>query len=164
GLAYSARSSFPTGGREPELFQATVQTKTATTGRAVVLLEEEIRKMQAGPISKNEFDTAKESALYGMVFRNDRPLEAVRRLMRLEFDGLPADRDRRDFEGISTLTPETVVAAAKRYLRPDALTVFVVGDGKAIEADLASRGKLARVTPAEYDAASFREAGFSQGR
>ena len=28
GLAYSARSAFPTGGREPDLFQATVQTKT----------------------------------------------------------------------------------------------------------------------------------------
>ncbi len=164
GLAYSARSSYPTGGREPDLFQATVQTKTATTGRAVILLEEEIRKMQAGPISKNEFDTAKESALYGMVFRNDRPLEAVRRLMRLEFDGLPADRDRRDFEGVSAVTPEAVVAAAKRHLHPEALTIFVVGDGKAIEADLAARGKLSRVTPAEYDTASFREAGFGPSR
>ena len=48
-----------------------------------------------------------------MVFRNDRPLEAVRRLMRLEFDGLPADRDRRDFEGISAVTPEAVVAAGR---------------------------------------------------
>jgi predicted Zn-dependent peptidase len=164
GLAYSARSSFPTGGREPEPFQATVQTKTATTARAIALLEEEIRKMQAGPISKNEFDTARESALYGMVFRNDRPVEAVRRLMRLEFDGLQADQDRRDFEGVSAVTPEAVVTAAKRYLRPDALTIFVVGEGKAIEADLAARGEPTRVAPAEYDFASFRDAGFAPGK
>ncbi|HKB16563.1 MAG TPA: hypothetical protein VKF62_10885, partial [Planctomycetota bacterium] len=97
-------------------------------------------------------------------FRNDRPLEAVRRLMRLEFDGLPADRDRRDFEGISAVTPEAVVAAAKRYLHPEALTIFVVGDGKAIEADLASHGKLDRIAPAEYEAGAFREAGFGPSR
>jgi hypothetical protein len=106
----------------------------------------------------------RESALFGMVFRNDRPLEAVRRLMRLEFDGLPADQDRRDFDGISAVTPEAVVAAAKRYLRPDAITIFVVGNGGEIEADLAARGKPTRIEPADYDLASFREAGFAPGR
>ena len=164
GLAYSARSSFPTGGREPDLFQASVQTKTATTARAVELLEEEIGKMQAGPISRNEFETARESALYGMVFRNDRPLEAVRRLMRLEFDGLPLDQDRRDFEGLSAVTPGAVVAAANRYLRPGEVTIFIVGNGKELEADLAARGEPKRIEPVDYDMGAFREAGFTPGR
>lgn len=158
GLAYSARSSFPTGGREPELFQATVQTKSETTGRAVQILIEEIRKMHAGPISKNEFETAKESALYGMIFRNDRPADAVNRLMRLEFDGLPLDQDRRDFEGLSAVTPEAVVAAARKHLLPDRLTIFVVGDAAAIAEDLSAFGEVISVQPVSYDLEALRAA------
>jgi predicted Zn-dependent peptidase len=164
GLAYSARSAFPTDDREPGLFQATVQTKTETTTRAVDILEEEIRRMKAGPISKNEFDTAKESILYGMVFRNDRPSQVVSRLMRLEFEGLPADQDRIDFEGFSAVTPEHVVAAARKYLRPEDLTIFVVGDTEGFEAEAASRGAITRIEPKDYDLASFEEAGFRPGR
>jgi len=164
GLAYSARSSFPTNDREAGLFQATVQTKTETTTRAVEILDVEIRKMQSGSISRNEFDTARESILYGMVFRNDRPSEIVSRLMRLEFEGLPADQDRIDFEGYSAVTPEGVVAAARKYLRPSDLTFFVVGDTAAFEANAASRGPITRIEPTAYDFASFRDAGFRPGR
>jgi zinc protease len=164
GLAYSARSAFPTGGREPDLFQATVQTKTGTTGRAIELLIEELKKMQAGPISKNEFETAKESALYGMVFRNSRPADAVNRLMRLEFEGLPLDQDRIDFEGLSAVTPEAVVSAAKKYLRPDQITIFVVGDGAAVPKALSTFGEPKPITPVEYDLNAIREAEASQMR
>ena len=164
GLAYSARSAFPTGGREPDLFQATVQTKTESTGRAVELLIEELKKMQAGPISKNEFETAKESALYGMVFRNSRPAEAVNRLMRLEFDGLPLDQDRIDFEGLSAVTPEAVVSAAKKYLRPEQVTILVVGDGAAVPKALSAFGEPKPITPVEYDLNAIREAEASQMR
>jgi predicted Zn-dependent peptidase len=164
GLAYSARSAFPTGGREPDLFQATVQTKTESTGRAIELLVEEIKKMQAGPISKNEFDTAKESALYGMVFRNSRPADAVNRLMRLEFDGLPLDQDRLDFEGLSKVTPEAVVSAAKKYLRPEQLTILVVGNGPAVSKALTTFGEPKPITPAEYDLNAIREAEANQVR
>ena len=164
GLAYSARSAFPTGGREPDLFQATVQTKTESTGRAVELLIEEIKKMQAGPISKNEFETAKESVLYGMVFRNARPADIVNRLMRLEFDGLPVDQDRIDFEGLSAVTPEAVISAAKKYLHPEQLTIFVVGEGAAVPKALSAFGEPKPIKPVEYDLDAIREAEASQVR
>jgi predicted Zn-dependent peptidase len=84
--------------------------------------------------------------------------------MRLEFDGLPLDQDRIDFEGLSAVTPEAVVSAAKKYLRPEQLTIFVVGDGAAVPKALSAFGEPKPVTPVEYDLKDIREAEGSQVR
>ncbi len=150
GLAYSASSSYPIFDRDVSVFQARVQTKTESTARAIAGILDEIRKMQAGSISKNEFETAQESVLYGFVNRFDDPVQNVVRLMRLEVDGLPYDEDRRSFEGYSRLKPADVEAAARKYLRPADLTVFVVGDTAAMGEDLKAFGSATEVTIQQF--------------
>ncbi|MBI1849103.1 MAG: insulinase family protein [Planctomycetes bacterium] len=158
GLAYSARSAYPIGDRDLGLFRATVQTKTESTGRAVALILEEIEKMQSGAISKNEFETARESVLYGFVNRFDDPVQNVVRLMRLEFEGLPYDWDRRAFEGYSAVKPEDVASAARKYLRPSDLTIFVVGDAAAMGKDLEAFGKPTPVVIQDFAPPGGRKA------
>jgi zinc protease len=150
GLAYSARSSYPIGDRDLGLFRATVQTKTESTGKAVALVLDEIRKMKTGAISKNEFETARESVLFGFVNRFDDPVQNVARLMRLEFERLPMDWDRRAFDGYSAVTPEGVAAAARAYLRPEDLTIFVVGQAAALTTQLRPFGEPLAVAIREF--------------
>ena len=146
GLAYSANSSYAVGGREVGTFQASVQTKTETTAKAIALLLDEIKKIrEAGSLSKNEFETARESNLFSYVFRFENRAGNVSRLARYELDGRPADTDRVEFEGYSAVTPAAVESAAKTYLRPDALTIFVVGDAEKLGDSLAAFGTVTRI-------------------
>jgi len=146
GLAYSAGTRFDTSGREIGLFQASVQTKTETTAQAIASILDEIRKIQGGgTISRNEFETARESVLYSYVFRFEDLSRNVSRLMQHELEGRPIDIDRQEFEGYRRATPADLEKAAAKYLRPEQLTIFVVGDAAEIEESLEQFGPVTRV-------------------
>ena len=146
GLAYSAGTRFDTSGREIGLFQASVQTKTETSAQAIASIIDEVRKIQAGgTISKNEFETARESVLYSYVFRFEDLSRNVSRLMRYEMEGRPTDIDRQEFDGYRKATPSDLEAAAAKYLRPEDLTIFVVGEADKIEESLQQFGPVTRI-------------------
>jgi zinc protease len=151
GLAYSAGSQFQTGDREVGFFRASVQTKTETTVRAIQCIGDEIRKMQSGKISDNEFKTAKESLLYSYVFRFDDPSENVSQLMRLEIEGLPADYYEKEFKGYQAVTRADMERAAANYLRPNDLTIFVVGKLEQFKPELAKLGDIHQIELTEFD-------------
>ncbi|MFO0983852.1 MAG: pitrilysin family protein [Planctomycetota bacterium] len=151
GLAYSAGSQYATGDREIGLFRASVQTKTETTVRAVNCILDEINKMRTSTISDNEFKTAKEALLYSYVFRFDDPAENVMQLLRLEVDGLPADYYEKEFRGYQAVTKADMERAAKNYLRPNELTIFVVGKLDSFRNELQAVGKINEVALTEFD-------------
>ena len=146
GLAYSAGTRFDTSGQEIGLFQGSVQTKTETTVQAIASILDEVRKIHAGgTISKNEFETARESVLYSYVFRFEDLSRNVSRLMQYEMEGRPTDIDRQEFEGYRQATPAALEAAAANYLRPDDLTIFVVGEAAKLEQPLSQFGTVTRI-------------------
>jgi predicted Zn-dependent peptidase len=151
GLAYSARSRYPTDVREVGLFEASVQTKTESTVRAIQLILSEVEKMQSGTISQNEFGTAKESRLYSYVFGFDDPVENVIRLMELEFEALPADYYEQEFRGYQEVTLPSMVAAGRDYLRPQDLTIFVVGKLDEFREELSGLGEIQVIEVEEFD-------------
>jgi zinc protease len=165
GLAYSAGTRFNTEDRDLGMFQAFVQTKTESTVKAISLILDEIAKIRTPrTVSRNEFETARESRLFSQIFRFERLPDNVARLMRNELDGLPADQDRRNFEGWNAVTPQAVEAAAQKHLRPDDLTVFVVGDGKQLAGALKAFGEVHLVPLKEYPSEPARRPGGAPGR
>lgn len=137
GLAYSATSSYDVDGRDVGVFQCAVQTKTASTARAVRLILDEIEKMRTpGSLSKNEFDTAREAVLYSRALSYTDRGRNVMRVLRREAEGRPLDQDAREFEGFMSVTPADIEAAATRALRSNELVICVLGDLDAIRADL----------------------------
>jgi predicted Zn-dependent peptidase len=151
GLAYSAGTRYPTGSRDLGTFAASVQTKTSTTGKAVASILDEIRRMHGGgSLSRNEFEAARESALYSQVFRFEDLGDSVGRLMRYELEGRPADTDRQEYEGLARVTAADVETVARTYLRPEELTILVVGDGKEIAKALEAFGPVTVITPAQF--------------
>jgi predicted Zn-dependent peptidase len=154
GLAYTAVTAFPTGQRDNSFFLAFAQTKTESTVKAIDSIIDEVRKMTASKVSKNEFDTAKEMFLYSYVFRFAEPGRALGALMRLEYDGLPQDYLEKEFTGYQAVSAEDIERVAKKYLHPEQLTVFIVGDfpkfSQALAQDLNKYGQPHQIQPLEF--------------
>ena len=128
GLAYSVGSIYSTDTRDMNFFIAYAQTKTESTVQAIQSSLDVINKMRTTPISKNEFETSKEMFLYSYVFRYTEPARSLGAVMGLEFDGLPPDTLEKEFAGYNAVTAADIERVAKKYLRPEELTLFVVGD------------------------------------
>jgi zinc protease len=148
GLAYSAGSSFPVDGRQPGLFQASVQTKTESTARAIELILEEIKRIrEPGSISTNEFATARESRLYSSALAYSDRGRNVARLIQRELEGRPTDLDETEFRALQAVTIADLEAAAQKYLDPDQLVICVAGDLEKIRDSLSKFGEIHVVPP-----------------
>jgi predicted Zn-dependent peptidase len=152
GLAYSVGTVFNTNLRDINFFLADAQTKTESTVKAIQSILDETRKMMTQNISKNEFDSAKEMFLYSQVFRFTEPSRSLGALMNLEYEKLPPDYLEKDFAGYQAVTAEDIERVAQKYLHPDQLTMFIVGDVAKFKQDLAQLGPMHEVTQFQYDA------------
>jgi zinc protease len=74
------------------------------------------------------------------VFRFPTASDAVSAQMLLEIHGLPRDTYDTYVERVRAVTAQDVLAAARKYIHPDRLTVLVVGDSKKL-AHLSAQAK-----------------------
>ncbi len=155
GLAYDVQTAFPTDQRDTSFFLAVAQTKTESTVQAVRSMLDVIRNMTTSKISRNEFDTAKEMFLYSYVFRFAEPARSLQALMRVEYEHLPPDYLEREFAGYQAVTAEDIERAAKKYLHPDQLTIFIVGDYPKFASELAKLGEPHPVQPLDFSDAGI---------
>lgn len=147
GLAYSVSTNFPTNTRDLGVFRATVQTRNDRVHRAIAAIREEIRKMQAAPVSPAELRAAQEAYINSFVFRFTSPLGNVVRLMMLEYDGYPPDHYKTLLDRYRAVTREDIHRVANQYLRPEAMTIVVVGDASRFEQPLDALGPVTRLSP-----------------
>lgn len=150
GLAYSVGSIYSTDTRDTNFFIAYAQTKTESTVQAIQSSLDVIRKMRTTPISKNEFETAKEMFLYSYVFRYTEPSRSLGAVMGLEFEGLPPDTLEKEFAGYNAVTPADIERVAKKYLRPEELTIFVVGDFPKFAEQAKALGEAKELQPFNF--------------
>ena len=163
GLAYNVGSAFPTSQRDTSFFLVVAQTKTESTVQAIDSILDEVRRMAAAPVSRDEFDTAKEMFLYSYVFRFAEPGRSMSALMNLEYDGLPADYLEKEFAGYQAVTPEDVTRVAQQYLHTDQMAIFVVGDFQKFAEGLAKFGEAREITPLQFDSPGGRPGGAGPG-
>jgi len=110
-----------------------------------------IRKMTSSKVSQNEFQTAKEMFLYSYVFRYSDPARSLAALMRLEYEQLPSDYLEKEFAGYQAATSEDIERVAQRYLHPDQLTIFIVGDYPQFAQELSKLGQPHQIQPLEFN-------------
>jgi predicted Zn-dependent peptidase len=145
GLAYSVGSRFGTDGRQPGLFQVIALTRTDGTARAVGAILDEIKRLRDAPVPASELDTAKEALTNSYLFWFADPTQAVRRLMLLEFEGLPLDYYQTLLERYRAVTSNRLQEVARRYVKPDDLAIVVVGDAKALTPALTTFGEARKI-------------------
>ncbi len=147
GLAYSAGSQVEQGFRYPGTLLVFAFTRTDATGQVIELLQREMRKMTAEPVSEAELEVQKSNILNGAVFRFTSPAAIVQRTARAtEVLGLGADYYDRYIAQVETMTPAKVLEVAKGEFRPDDMVIMVVGDAAQFDRPLSDFGEVEEIT------------------
>ena len=130
GLAYSAGSQLQAGVWYPGRFGAAFQSKVRTAAYASQIVIEEISKMKSGEPTDEEMETAKRSYIDTLPRRFSTPGQVAAILLDEEFTGRYASDPlyyAKYQANVEKVTKADVKRAAQRLLKPEAVTLLVVG-------------------------------------
>jgi predicted Zn-dependent peptidase len=142
GLAYSVGSHFDIGRRFIGSFTAETETKAESTGKAITLMKKLISDMTKEPVSDTELTAAREYMINSFMFGFTSPSSIVTQRARLEYYGYPDGYLEQYRDKIAKVTKDEILAAARKYLHPDAFKLVVIGDAAKFDQPLASFGAV----------------------
>lgn len=145
GLSYNVYGAVGAGYTTPGILRAGMQTKLDKMGEAVDALREELAGIISNPPSPDELARAKESILNSFVFNYDSSSKILRQQMLYAYYGLPANFLETYRANIEKVTTADVARVAKAYIRPDQLSLLVVGDASKFDRPLSTFGQVTTV-------------------
>ena len=145
GLAYQAASHFDVGRRFVGTFRVETETKSESTAKVISLILKIMTGMTKVAVSDQELSLAKDSIINSFIFGFAKPDAVVNQQVRLEFFGYPPGYLDNYRDKIAKVTKEDVLLAAQKYLKPDALTIMVVGDEKKFDRPLSMFGPVKEI-------------------
>ncbi len=156
GLAYAVFGVYTSNITYPGVFYNYVSTKSETSVKAIHEVIKQIKGMHVDLPTNDEMRMGKDGYLNSFVFNFDTKAEVVNRLMNYDFHGLPDDYLFMEKERVEKVTPEGVLEASKKNLRPDALKILVVGKEEDFDMPLDQAG-LGTVTSIDITIPSGEE-------
>jgi len=145
GLAYHAGSRFDIGRNFPGTFTAETETKSASTAKAIALMQEIIAGMTTAPVTAEELQQARESIINSFIFGFTRADSIVTQQARLEFFSYPQGYLENFRDNIAKVTADDILLVSKKYLHPEAMTIMVVGDEKKFDRPLSVFGAVTEI-------------------
>jgi len=142
GLAYNVDSHFDIGRRFTGSFVAETETKAETSAKAITLMKEIIAGMTKEPVTDQELKSAREFIINSFMFGFTSPSSIVTQRARLEFYGYQPDYLETYRDRIARVTKDDVLSAARKYLKPQAFKLVVVGDGGKFDKPLSGFGTV----------------------
>lgn len=137
GYTYGARSSFEWHVHAAGAYVASASVKTDKTQPALVEFLKEIDGLRGEiPIKPEELNDAKDYITRGYPSEFETISQIAQRLETLVEYKLPDDYFNTLIPKVSAVTAEDVLAAAKKYIQPDNLSIIIVGDRKEVEKSL----------------------------
>lgn len=145
GLAYSVGSRLNAGVHDQGVWLMRAETKLPSTQEVIDRFLENLERIRTEPVTDEELAEAKEAYVNSFVFSFPNAASVVNRLIELEYDGLPKDFLQQLRARVMALTKEDLLAAARRHLRPDRLTIVAVGPGETLPKLLAAFGEVREI-------------------
>ncbi len=142
GLAYSVGSHFDIGRRFTGSFIAETETKAESTAKAINLMKMIITGMTKEPVSDTELNAAREYIINSFMFGFTNPASIVSQRARLEYYGYPDGYLEQYRDNIAKVTKADILAAARKYLHPDAFKLVVIGNAEKFDMPLSTFGKV----------------------
>lgn len=142
GLAYSVGGGYGTNINYPGTFRLVTMTKSSTTAEAIDAIINEVKRLQAEPITEEELSNTKDQFLNSLVFRYDSKSKILNERINNEYNGLSPDAFDKLMEGIKATTIEDVQRVAREYLKPDEMQILVVGNKDEIGDQLEKYGEV----------------------
>lgn len=142
GLAYAAGGSYTFNFDYPGGFYSYTLTKSESTVKAIRAMIEQIKSMQTVPPTLEEMKLGKDGFLNSFVFNFDTKGKIINRMMTYDYYKMPPDYLQQIKTAVEKLTPEDIMAVAKRKLNPDNLQILVVGKAADFDEPLSGLGQV----------------------
>jgi zinc protease len=135
GFAYSPGSSLNSRYRSAYWVEA-ADVKTDSTGPALKEVFAEIERLRNEPPPAPELKAMQNYRAGVFILQNATRTALIGQLDYIDLHGLPDDYLTRFVERLYAITPQEISAATRQYVRPEAMTLVVVGDLKVIRDQL----------------------------
>ena len=110
---------------------------TADTYNSLREIMNEVERLQKTPPTEPPSCKGIQNYESGMfVLRNSSPGGIIGQLNNLDLQGLPDTYLTEQVQNINAVTPQQVSEMARKYVRPEAMTIVVVGDKKLVDPQL----------------------------
>ena len=138
-LTYGAQANFDTF-KDGGDFQAETNTRTAATGEVLRLIVDEFWRLQRERVSERELSDAKAYLTGSFPLTIETPNAIALQILNVLFYGLPIDELQSFRERVNAITVDDIQRVARQYLKPDRLSVVLVGNAAAFTNQLQGIG------------------------
>jgi zinc protease len=128
GLSYNQGSRFTYRWGFPGTFTGYVQTKSATVGYAISLIQAEFKRVRETEVTDAEMEVAVNYFLESFPSSFETAENIVATFANLEMTGKPMDYYKTYRDKISAVTKAKVREVANKYIQPDKMAIMIVGD------------------------------------
>jgi zinc protease len=139
GLTYGAQADFDTY-KDSGDFQAETNTRTAATGEVLRLIVDEFSRLQRDRVSERELADAKAYLTGSFPLTIETPNAIAMQILNVVFFGLPIEQLQTFRDRVNAVTVDDVQRVARQYLKPDKLSVVLVGNASAFTGQLKGVG------------------------
>ena len=162
GLTYGAKAEMDTL-LESGDFEAATSTRSAATGEVLRLIVDEIWRLQRERVGSRELSGAQAYVTGSFPITIETPDAIATQVLNVLFYGLPVEQLQNYRDRVNAVRADDVERVARYYLRPDRLSIVLVGNASAFLPQLKGLGftNLEVVDMADLDllAADFRKPG-----
>jgi zinc protease len=144
-LAYEVGGGVGAQYNHSGLIDISMGTKSASTGKAIEGLYQEVDDLLNNPPSDAELKQAKDSILNGFIFAYDSPDKVLSEQLTYELYHYPKDFLERFRDGVEKVTVADVNRVAHKYIHKEKLAVLVVGNPAEFDKPLSAFGPVTKL-------------------
>src|SRR5439155_23191720 len=135
GLTYGAQAEFYTL-KESGDFEAQTNTRSEATAEVLRLIVEEFWRLQRERVNERELADAKAYLTGSFPLTIETPDAIAMQILNVIFYELPLDQLQNFRDRVNAVTVDDVQRVARAYLKPDRLSVVLVGNASLFESQL----------------------------
>ena len=155
GLTYGASAEFHTYKNSGDIVAET-DTRSSATGQSLKLMVEEFWRLQRESVSTGELGGAQEFVAGNFPLTIESPANIAQQVLAHLFYGLELSEIETYRDRVVRATPADIQRVAKQFLKPDKLSIVLVGDASVFADQLAKEGfaTFERIPLAQLDISS----------
>jgi zinc protease len=135
GLTYGAQADMDTR-RESGAIEASTNTRSGATGEVLRLMVDEFWRLQRERVSERELSDAKAYLAGSFPLTIETPDAIATQILNVLFYGLPIEELQSFRQRVNAVTPDDIERVARFYLRPDRLSIVLVGNASTFTPQL----------------------------
>jgi zinc protease len=162
GLTYGAKADMGTF-LESGDFEASTNTRSEATGEVLRLMVDEFWRLQRERVSERELADAKAYLTGSFPLTIETPDAIATQVLNVLFYGLPIEQLESFRERVNAVRTDDIERVARGFLRPDRLSIVLVGNAAAFSSQLRGVGfnnfEVVEMSELDLNAVDFKRAG-----